>query len=180
MSDKLSTVPKTLLGRIAKGIFAIPLAIWVFLEEVVWDAIAKAMAAIGRLPIIRVLESLISRTPPYVALILFAVPGLLMFPFKLGALWLLAHGQKLLGIGTFIIAKLIGTALLARIFNLTKPQLMTIGWFAAIYTRFHSWKQRLFTYVKATPTYQRIRESVRAMKDQAKALWRRFKAQLQN
>jgi hypothetical protein len=180
MSDKLSSVPKSLVGRVAKGLYAIPLAIWVFLEEVVWDAIAKAMAAIGRLPIIRAIESLISRAPPYLALVLFAVPGLLMFPFKLGALWLIAHGQKLAGIATFALAKIIGTALLARIFNLTKPQLMTIGWFSTIYTKFHGWKRRLFDYVKATPTYQRIRANVRAVKEQAKAFWVRLKRRLQS
>jgi hypothetical protein len=146
-------IPRTLAGRILKGLAAVPLAIWVFSEEIIWNNIAKAMAALGRLPVIRSVEKLISRSPPYVALILFAVPGLIM-------------------LAAFAVAKLIGTALLARIFNLTKPQLMTIGWFAWIYERFIRWKTRLFDYVKATPTYQRARLAVQTMKQWMRTQWR--------
>ncbi len=117
----------------------------------------RAMQWVAKLPPIAWLERQIGRLPPYVALIAFLIPAAVLLPFKLVALWLIAHGQKMLGVFVFIIAKIVGTAFLARIFSLTKPALMTIGWFAKSYLAFSGWKARLYAYVRATLVYQRVK-----------------------
>ena len=75
------------------------------------------------------------------------------------------------GIWVFIIAKIIGTAFLARIFSLTKPALMTIGWFNRTYTAIDGWKQRLYAYVRAMPTYQRIKAWAKEIRLAVKYWW---------
>lgn len=172
MTDPQPLVPTGWPRRIVKSLITIPLALWIFLEEWVWDSVLAFMRWLGKLPPIHWLETQVSKLPPYAALIVFLVPAVVLFPFKLAALWLMAHGHKMYGVAVFIIAKIIGTAFLARIFSLTKPALMTIGWFNKAYTAIDAWKQRLYAYVRALPTYQRIKAWAREIKESVKAWWR--------
>jgi hypothetical protein len=72
----------------------------------------------------------ITRLPPYPSLLVFAVPGAMLFPVKLLSFWLVAKGQALAGGGLFILAKLVGFGFTAFIFETTKPKLMQLAWFA--------------------------------------------------
>ena len=158
--------------RIARSLYTIPLAIWIFLEEWVWDAMLAFMARLGKLPPVHWAETQISKLPPYVALIAFIIPGAILLPFKLAAFWLIAHGHGVYGLWVFVVAKIIGTAFLARIFSLTKPALLTIGWFKRAYLFITGWKERIYAYVRDLPTYQRLREAARNLKLRMKAAWR--------
>ena len=84
-----------------------------------------------------------------------------------------AHGQRILGLAVFVVAKVVGTALLARIFALTKPQLLTIGWFRWCYEGYSHWKARLFAYVRAMPSYQRAKAWASAIKAGVRQWWQR-------
>ena len=158
--------------RLLRSLITIPLALWIFLEEWVWDEMLAFMAWLGKLPPVRWAEAQIATLPPYAALIAFVIPGAILLPFKLAAVWLIAHGHGVYGLWVFIIAKVIGTAFLARIFSLTKPALLTIGWFNRAYLAITGWKNRLYAYVRALPVYQRIRETARAIKVVIKTRWR--------
>ena len=135
---------------------AIIAAIWLFAEEWLWDGMLAAMAWLGRLPPIRWIESRIASLPPYPALLTFIIPAVVLLPFKVAAFWLIAKGQGLLGAALFIVAKVIGTALLARIFALTKPTLLSLSWFRRGYDAAIAWKAGVYDYVKSLPVYQRI------------------------
>ena len=158
--------------RVLRSLFTIPLALWIFLEEWVWNAMLAFMAWLGKLPPIHWVETQIGQLPPYAALIAFIIPGAILLPFKLAAFWLIAHGHGIYGMWVFVIAKIIGTAFLARIFSLTKPALLTIGWFNRAYLAINGWKERLYAYVRALPAYQRIHAVAHAMKLAIKARWR--------
>ena len=166
--DSPASATSTWPRRALRSLVTIPLAIWIFLEEWVWDEILAFMAWLGKLPPIHWAETQIAKLPPYAALIAFVLPGAILLPFKLAAFWLIAHGHGVYGLWVFVIAKVIGTAFLARIFSLTKPALLTIGWFNKSYTAIIGWKERLYAYVRALPAYQRIREMARAIE----ARWR--------
>jgi len=140
-------------------------ALLLFAEEIIWEVLKRLMAALGRLPLIRSLEGMIARLPPYGAAAAFLLPGLLLLPVKIGALWLIAHGQAIAGLGLIVAAKLAGTALVARIFSLTRPALMTLGWFAHLHGFIMRWRERLYGYVKASAAWhalERARARVRA------------------
>ena len=73
------------------------LALLILFEEWGWEPLQRLLAAIGRWPGLRWIEGAIRRLPPYGALALFALPSLLLVPVKLGALWLIGHGQVVAG-----------------------------------------------------------------------------------
>lgn len=131
-------------------------ALLMFVEEVLWETSKRLMAALGRLPVIRSVEAWIGDLPPYGAATVFLLPGILLLPVKISALWLLAQGHALLGLELIVAAKVAGTVLVARIFVLTKPQLMTLAWFAAIYFVITKWRNTLYAWVQATGTWRRL------------------------
>ncbi len=178
-SPKPPNQPKAPIGivsRIIRALLAIPAALWLFVEEWLWDAMLSLTSALAKLPLIRWVESQIVKLPPYAALIAFLIPVAVLLPFKLAAFWLIAHGNSVLGAIVFVVAKIIGTAFLARIFALTKAALMTIAWFARAYEVLQAWKQRIYAYVRALPLYQAMRFRMRALKRQFKMWWQRMRA----
>ena len=136
-------------------------ALLMFVEEVLWEAMKQIMAAIGRVPLVRGLEVRIAGLPPYGAAAVFLLPGALLLPVKIGALWLMAHGHVIVGVELIISAKLVGTALVARIFILTRASLMTLGWFAAMHDWIMRWRGILYGWVKASAAWRRL-EAMRA------------------
>ena len=129
-------------------------ALLLFVEEVLWEAVKRLMALLGRLPLVHALETRIAHLPPYGAALVFLAPGALLLPVKIAALWLIAHGHALLGIETILTAKVVGTALVARIFTLTRPTLMTLAWFATLHDFIMRWRERLYGFVKASHAWQ--------------------------
>ncbi len=105
------------------------LALVVLIEQWGWQPLATAIKSLGRLAPIAALERAISRLPPYAALVTFALPSALLVPLKLLALYLIANGHAFSAGALFIGAKVVGTAIVARLYQLTEPQLMQIGWF---------------------------------------------------
>jgi hypothetical protein len=124
------------LRRIAEALIALV----ILFEEWGWEPLQRAIAWIARLPPLAWLERRIATLPPYAALAVFALPTLLLLPVKLAALWLIGIGKAGLGVAVIVVAKIVGTALLARLFKLTQPALMRLAWFARWYARWTVWK----------------------------------------
>jgi len=124
--------------RILKRAITYPLlavaGVALLVEEALWR-LSAVVALLGKLPVFRTLEAWVRGVPPWGALALFGVPSLALAPVKLLALYWLAGGHPILGVGTILTAKIGGTAIVARLFQLTQPQLLTIGWFRWIYVR---------------------------------------------
>ena len=70
------------------------LAIIIVFEEWGWRPLAAALAQLARLKPIAWLEAHIQRLPPYGALVVFAMPSILILPLKLIALYLITSGQE--------------------------------------------------------------------------------------
>jgi len=182
MTDKNQTNKSGGFARLAKKWLAAPFvliaAVVILFEDWLWEDLARLAAAIGRLPILRSVEAFIAWLPPYAALFFFATPALLLIPLKLIALFLLSHGHAGLGLLTIVIAKFAGTALVARIFTLTRPQLLRIGWFAFVYARFTAFRTRIYATIKATAVYKvahemhlRLRTAIRGWLSRRRGFW---------
>jgi hypothetical protein len=177
---KKRTSPTKLLKRLIAAPFVFLAAIIILIEDWLWDDLARLAAAIGRLPVFHQIEALITKLPPYAALVFFAVPSLLLVPVKLVALYFISHGHAIFGFLTVVGAKIAGTALVARVFTLTRPNLMRIGWFAWTYERFIAFKARVYEVIKSTAIYQaahqqvvRLRAALKVWKAKRKSRWRR-------
>ncbi|MFZ2452169.1 MAG: hypothetical protein WAW36_16790 [Methylovulum miyakonense] len=109
------------------------LAILVIFEEWLWDMLTVAGQWLARaFNLERFDERLMKASPPQALLALF-IPLAIVTPINIFALFLLAHGRIGEGILLEIVAKLIGTLLVARVFKLVRPALLTFAWFAKLY-----------------------------------------------
>jgi hypothetical protein len=153
------------------------LALLVLFAEWGWRPLAALLGQLRRLALVARLENWIQTLPPYGALAVFVVPTLLLLPLKILALYFVAHGQKLTALGLIAVAKLGGTALVARIFILTGPQLMRIDWFARSYNFVMPWKERLFAQIRASWAWRYGRMLKSRVKQTARRVWTRLRPQ---
>jgi len=103
---------------------------------------------------VALIEARIQELHPWAALCVFAAPTLLFLPLKLAAVWLIAGGHVVTATVLFGFAKVAGTALFARIFQLTQPRLMELAWFANLYNWFIPWKEHLLEIARASRIWQ--------------------------
>jgi len=116
------------------SIFVVPLGVaLMLLEEYLWRGLKALMARLGRLAPIARIEARIAALPPAGAAAVFLIPGALALPFKLAAVWAMTQGHLALGLLVLLTAKLIATALFARLYTLCKPALMTVAWFVRLH-----------------------------------------------
>lgn len=144
------------LQAFARGVLLAPVALFLLFEEWGWEPLAACFAALGRLPVWRQLERLILRLPPWAALLAFGVPVLALVPIKLLALYLLGEGHVAAGLAVLFAAKVAGTALAARLFQLTQPALMQLKWFARAYIHWKRWKDRILAQARASRPWRMV------------------------
>lgn len=154
------------------------LAVIVLFEEWGWRPLVTLLGWLAHYAPIAWLERWIASLPPYSALGVFALPVALLFPLKFLALWLLAGGHVISATMLFIAAKIASTALIARIFMLTKPALLQIGWFARAYGRFVPWKEALFAEIRASWVWRYGRMLKTRLKLETKQAWTRLSPRL--
>lgn len=152
------------IHRILKALLFSAVALFLLFEEWGWEPLAAVFAALGRLPVWRQLERLVVRLPPWAALLAFGVPVLALIPIKLLAVYLLGQGHLATGVGLILLAKLGGTALAARLFQLTQPALMQIQWFAKIYVPWKIWKDHKLRQVRSSLPWRWGRKLKRRVK----------------
>ena len=140
-------------------------------EEWGWEPLAALMARLARLPLWARLENQLRQLPPWGALLAFFVPVLLLLPVKVLALFLFGRGHAATALTVLVLAKLVGTAIVARIFQLVERPLMRIPWFARWYPRWKAWKDRVLTVVRQSRPWR----IVRALKGRIARGWRRFR-----
>lgn len=153
-------------------------ALLLMLEEWLWRWGSRVAGGIARWPPLAWLENAVRRLPPYPALLVFALPGLLLLPVKLLALLAIAHGHPMWGVATFVVAKLGGAAVVARLYVLTLPSLLALVWFARWHNRFIMFKDHVIARLRASPTYASVRRRLSALRSGLRRQLRRLGRQL--
>ncbi|WP_213955805.1 MULTISPECIES: hypothetical protein [unclassified Variovorax] len=156
------------LRILLRGIVTALLVPVLLFEEWGWGPLAALAAQLGRLPQWARLERKVSALPPWGALVVLVVPMAVLFPVKLMALYLFGEGHFTTGFALLIGAKIAGTAIVARLFQLTLPALMEIPVFATWYPRWKAWKDRVLSHVRQSAPWR----AVRAFRVDMRRRWR--------
>ena len=146
-------------------------ALFIFVEEWLWDKLTAATAWVARLPVIHWLEDRLAQLPAWAAVACFFLPGLMLLPVKIGALFLMGRGHPVAGVGVIILAKVLGTAIVARFFTVCKPALMGVDWFRSGHDWLVRMKEVLYARLRAMPAWQ----AAVALKNRAKHWLRTIK-----
>jgi hypothetical protein len=161
------------LGLILRWFFTPIVAVILLFEEWGWVPLAALISRLARLPFWAYLERKIAQLSPWGALLVLGLPTLALVPVKLLALYFLGRGQALMGVSILIAAKLLGTAVLAHLFQITQPALMQLSWFAIWYPRWKTWKDALMNRMRASTLWRTGRSMKSTLQRSARKLWPR-------
>ena len=160
------------LRKLLRALAAIVLVPVLLFEEWGWEPLAAQVSKLARLPLWAKLEERVKNLPPWGAVMVFFLPVVMLFPIKLGALFLFGRSHYASGFALLAGAKLVGTDIVARLFQLVKPTLMTIGWFGRWYPRWTGWKDHILDRVRMSAPWR----TVRALKAGTRRRWRAFRS----
>jgi hypothetical protein len=153
-----------MLGRWLKAVLLALAAVIVFIEDVGWGPLSRFMGRLATWPPLARFEDRIRRAPPKVAVVMFVLPAVALFPIKLLALWAIEEGHVASGIAVIVGAKLLGTAIVGRLFVLTERQLMQFAWFRRAIGWWLSTKARVQTAVHQSAFYKASQRTMRRMR----------------
>ena len=167
---------KSTLRKLMRRLVLLPVLVILLFEEWGWEPLARCFNALAKLPVWGAVERRISTLSPWAALLAFAVPVLGLIPIKLLALYLLGNGHLVLGAGLIVGAKILGTAIAARLFQLTEPALMRLKWFARLYTPWKIWKDRVLAQVRNSAPWRYVADLKLRCKAAVQQSWLALKA----
>lgn len=127
-----------------------PIALVLLFLEWGWEPLAQFISRLARLPFIARLELKLVLLSPRAVMLIFCIPLVALLPIKILALYLFGKGHFILGTFLLVLAKVIGTAFCARVFQLTNPILMQVKWFSIWYPRWKNWKDGLLLKLKGS------------------------------
>ena len=130
------------------------LAILLIIEEWLWDLLTAFGHKLVQWFHLEQIEQWLRRTSPIMTLEAFSIPILIVAPINLVGVGLLANSLILQGILMEVLAKLLGTLLVARVFALTKPQLLTFALLMFIYTTITHWLHWAHEKIIETTVYR--------------------------
>ena len=130
------------------------LAIFLIIEEWLWDLLTAFGHKLVQWLNLEQFEQWLRQTTAPMALVAFSIPILIVAPINLVAFELLVNGLILQSILMEGLAKLLGTLLVARVFALTKPQLLTFAFLRIIYSTIIRWLHWAHEKITETTVYR--------------------------
>ncbi len=140
------------------------LALLLIAEEWLWDRLKASMRSIARLLHLQRLEAGLRTLPPWPSLAVMLLPGIVLFPFKMLALWALSNGYPIVGALAFVGAKLAGTALAAYLFELVRDNARKLAWFDRTYSFVMHWIAKAKAWLNSFAAVQACRAKVAELK----------------
>jgi hypothetical protein len=161
MNGRLTHLVEVLVVPVAAAV--------VFVEQTLIGLLNLGTAALARWTPIARIEAWLIRQPPWIAFLSFVGPSILILPIKLSALFFATHHKYGMAVGAVVVGKILATAIVARLYRILRPTLMTIRWFAAADTWFFHWRDEAYAFVRSLPAWQKAsavvsRAKIRALK----------------
>jgi hypothetical protein len=164
----------SLTRRLIRILAEIVVGLYVSLDFVVGALFRPLMRWLSSLRLIQRLEAWIGSLSPYVLLILLVVPFAIAELAKAYAVFLMGSGHFKTGLIIFIGAYVVTILVCERILSAGKAQLMTIGWFATLFTWVMGYKDLVMDWLRATQVWRLAAD----LKRKARLTFRRVKIRL--
>lgn len=149
------------MTRLLKPLWVLLALVFLF-EAWLWDHLAPLVARlVALIPWQRIKAAVAARIeslPPAATLAVFLLPVAVLLPVKFLGLWLLARGAWLSALMLILAAKVAGLGLTAFIFDVTRPKLLQLAWFDALYHRVLRWRD--WAHAQVDPIVQRLRRRI--------------------
>ncbi len=130
-------------------------------EEWLWNHSTAIAARLGRFSVFSLAERWIRRRSSWQAMALFILPVIVVYPLKAVAVYAMTHGYMATGVTSFVLAKVLATAVFARLFQLTEPAITQIRWVRHTRDAFLRWRGYMHRWLNSQPAYRRAKAMIR-------------------
>ena len=154
------------LRRIFQFPVALIMATYYLLTAIVRPIIRPIVRLLAELRIFKTLRQAIEKLGPYPSLILLALPVVIVEPPKVVALAIMQSGHILVGIAVLLVSEALSLLVVERLFEVVKPKLLELHWFAVVWGWFTLLRDQLLTWFHATwawPIVLRVRDWARSV-----------------
>ena len=154
-----------LMRRILQFPVAIVLACYYLLRAIVRPVVRPLALFLIELRIFRTLRGAIERIGPYPSLVLLIVPVVVVEPLKIVALGIMHSGRVVFGIIVLLVSEALSLLVVDRLFEVMKPKLLELHWFAVFWEWFTSLRDPLIEWFHSTWAWSmmlRVRNWARA------------------
>jgi len=158
------------LRAVARFVVAVLVVAYTLLDELLFPLFRRAIRWLSSLKLFQRLGVLIGRLPPYVALVLLAVPFVIIEPAKVAALLIVAQGQVIEGVVILLIAQVLSLLICERIFHAAYVPLMRIGWLKAGLGWLFSLRDKALAIGRATAVWRAAVAMGRGVRDWVRGL----------
>ncbi|RYG94125.1 MAG: hypothetical protein EON57_18840 [Alphaproteobacteria bacterium] len=159
-----------IIRAIARFVVAVLVVAYTLLDELLFPLFRPAIRWLSSLQLFQRLGALIGQLPPYLALMLLAVPFVIIEPAKVGALWVIATGHVVEGMVLLLIAQVLSLLICERIFHAAYGPLMRIGWFKAVLGWVFALRDRALAIGRSTAVWRAAVALGRGVRDWVRGL----------
>lgn len=142
------------LRLVGRAIALVVVVLWSILDSVLFPLVRPLVGWLSSLRLFEAMGALIGRSPPYLVLVMLAVPFVVIEPVKVFALYWIALGHVVQGTVLLVFAHVLSIFTLDRIYHTGKGQLDKIGWFARLMGWVVGLRDWAFGWVKQTAAWQ--------------------------
>lgn len=165
-------------------ILSIAAACVFLVEEYLWKTTLRGMNYLATYPFVQRIEERVKCFPRWAALIVFTIPFIAVVPTNYAEYIYISHGRIGGAVLMFLLGKIIFTALFARIYMLTRPQIITYWWVAkaevfVLYLRAkaHAFMNKLLFWRKTRRVCRVYKARIRDVVMKINAQWRAYMSQ---
>jgi hypothetical protein len=152
------------LRAIARFVVTIAVVIYTLLDELLFPLVRPLLRWLGDLKLFQKLGAWIAGLPPYVVLVLLAVPFILIEPAKVFAVYWTATGHVIQGAILLLIAQIVSLLTCERIFHVGHDKLMQIGWFKRLMTWLFGLRDKALNWAKSSKIWQSAAEMIKSVR----------------
>ncbi|MBN9309732.1 MAG: hypothetical protein J0I99_07350 [Devosia sp.] len=142
------------IKAVGRFVVAVAAVAYLILDELLFPLFRPLIAWLTGLRLFQRLGEWLGRLPPYVALVAFAVPFIIIEPVKVAAIWWVGIGHVITGTIGLLFAHALSLLVVERIFHAAYEPLMRIGWFAKLLGWLFGIRDRAIAMVTATSAWR--------------------------
>jgi hypothetical protein len=145
------------LMRVLSWPAAIVILVYFLFEDLFLSWLRPLFGLLGRLAPFAALGRALKRLPPYVALVVIAIPFILIEPVKVFSLFWIGVGHVISGAILLVLSYVVSLFVVERLFHVMQDQLLSIGWFAQCFALVMRAKAWAIDLARSTAIYRTLR-----------------------
>jgi len=142
------------LRHAGRVVLSILLILWTLLETLLFPIFRPLIDFLSSLRLFELFGTALAKLPPYVALLVFAVPFIIIEPIKAFALYWFGIGHIVQGGVLYVLAHLASILIVERLYHTMHAPLMRIGWFKTLMTWLDGIRRVTLDWAKSTAVWQ--------------------------